>query len=132
MMFLGKKFVLTKFVLTFNYGVEIINRYTTFLKHSLTVTVIFQIQDLSVRVSSELEASEIQLMVDDVRLGTLDGSRFRDGEEWTLFNHVETQHVPEDDQRGKGWASRVEKGYTAGRVIAMCRVARRSRLTINI
>ncbi|XP_063721454.1 uncharacterized protein LOC134848049 [Symsagittifera roscoffensis] len=88
------------------------------------------IQDLGVRVSSELHASEIQLSVDESRVGTVDPDTFRDGEEWILFNHVETEHVPEESQSEVGRARRVEKGYTAGSVIAMCRVARRTKFFI--
>jgi len=43
---------------------------------------------------------------------------------------VEMEHIPEEDQRNKGWATRVERGYTAGRIIAKCRAARQSKFYI--
>ncbi|XP_075260033.1 uncharacterized protein LOC142351768 isoform X2 [Convolutriloba macropyga] len=79
------------------------------------------VQDISISVSSDWHANEIELMLDYSKMSTLDVANFQDDQEWTLFRHVELERVPEDPE------SEIELGYTAGFVIARCRVARRSK-----
>ena len=49
------------------------------------------VQDLSVSVSSEKHASEIELLVEDRKLPTVNGDNFRANQEWNLFKHVEVR-----------------------------------------
>ena len=78
------------------------------------------VQDLSIWVSSELHADEIELLVEDRKLPTIDVNNFRANQEWNLFHHVESEKLPETPN------SDVELGSTAGFIVAKCRVARRS------
>ncbi|XP_063720124.1 uncharacterized protein LOC134846669 [Symsagittifera roscoffensis] len=77
------------------------------------------VQDISVYVTSEWGAADIELILDDVRMSTLDMANFRDSQEWFLFRHVEVEKIPEDPN------STVKLGYTAGFIVARCRVQRR-------
>ncbi|XP_063718584.1 uncharacterized protein LOC134845567 isoform X2 [Symsagittifera roscoffensis] len=79
------------------------------------------VQDISISVSSDWHANEIELMLDYSKMSTLDVANFQDDQEWSLFKHVELEKVPEDPE------SEIELGYTAGFIVARCRVARRSK-----
>ena len=85
------------------------------------INLLFQVQDISVSVSSDWHANEIELMLDYSKMSTLDVANFRDDQEWTLFRHVELERIPEETNKD------IELGYTAGFVIARCRVARRAK-----
>ena len=80
-----------------------------------------KVQDISISVSSDWHANEIELMLDYSKMSTLDVANFQDDQEWSLFKHVELEKVPEDPE------SEIELGYTAGFIVARCRVARRSK-----
>ena len=78
------------------------------------------VQDLSVCVSSELHTNEIDLLIEDQKMATIDVSNFRVNQEWKLFKHVESNKLPGTSNCD------VELRHTAGYVIAKCRVVRRS------
>ncbi|XP_075260129.1 uncharacterized protein LOC142351814 [Convolutriloba macropyga] len=77
------------------------------------------VQDISVYVTSEWGAADIELVLDEERMSTLDLANFRDEQEWTLFRHVEVEKMPEHPD------SSIKLGYTAGFIVARCRVQRR-------
>ena len=70
-------------------------------------------------VTSEWGAADIELLLDETKISTLDMANFRDEQEWHLFRHVEVEKLPEDPSNS------VTLGYTAGFVVARCRVVRR-------